>query len=144
MAEEANIDLPTAPEEKELPENVKQELEVMTDTERAAVIMLLLGEQQAADIIKFLSPREVQALGASMVGVADLSQETVNVVLDDFVATIKNRQILALVLSTTWRACSNVRLVTRRRLLFLVGSCRVHPARGWKFCAGWTRDRLAR
>jgi len=96
MAEESNIELPVATDEKELPDNVRQELEVMTNTERAAVIMLLLGEQQAADIIKYLSPREVQALGASMVGVADLSQETVNVVLDDFVATIKKQTNLGL------------------------------------------------
>jgi flagellar motor switch protein FliG len=58
--------------------------------------MLLLGEQQAADIIRFLNPREVQALGGAMVGVADLSQEAVNVVLDDFVATIKNQTNLGL------------------------------------------------
>ena len=45
----------------------------MTSTDRSAVIMLLLGEQQAADIIRYLSPREVQALGSAMVGVADLS-----------------------------------------------------------------------
>jgi flagellar motor switch protein FliG len=75
---------------------VRQELEVMTTTERAAVIMLLLGEQQAADIIKYLSPREVQSLGACMVSVADLSQAAVNVVLDDFVATIKKQTNLGL------------------------------------------------
>jgi len=79
-----------------LPEAVRQELEIMTDTQRAAVIMLLLGEQQAADILRFLSPREVQALGAQMVMVADLSQEAVNVVLDDFVATIKKQTSLGL------------------------------------------------
>jgi flagellar motor switch protein FliG len=75
---------------------VRQELEVMTTTERAAVIMLLLGEQQAADIIKYLSPREVQSLGACMVSVADLSQEAVNIVLDDFVSTIKKQTNLGL------------------------------------------------
>ena len=32
--------------------------------ERAAVILLLLGEEQAAEIISYMSPREVQALGA--------------------------------------------------------------------------------
>jgi flagellar motor switch protein FliG len=58
--------------------------------------MLLLGEQQAADIIRYLSPREVQALGSAMVGVADLSQEAVNIVLDDFVVTIKQQTSLGL------------------------------------------------
>lgn len=79
-----------------LSESLREELEMMTSTDRAAVIMLLLGEQQAADIIRYLSPREVQSLGACMVSVADLSQECVNVVLDDFVSTIKKQTNLGL------------------------------------------------
>lgn len=80
----------------EISDALRDELELMTSTDRAAVIMLLLGEQQAADIIRYLSPREVQALGACMVSVADLSQECVNEVLDDFVATIKKQTNLGL------------------------------------------------
>ena len=67
-----------ANESTELPDFVKAELQALTSTERAAVLMLLMGETQAADIIKYMSPREVQALGSSMVGVVDLSQETVS------------------------------------------------------------------
>jgi flagellar motor switch protein FliG len=89
---DAQVDESAAP----LPDSVRDELETMTTTDRAAVIMLLLGEQQAADIIRYLSPREVQALGARMVSVADLSQECVNIVLDDFVATIKKQTNLGL------------------------------------------------
>ena len=77
-------------------EALQTELDGMTTTDRAAVIMLLLGEQQAADIIRYLSPREVQALGSAMVGVADLSQEAVNIVLDNFVVTIKQQTSLGL------------------------------------------------
>jgi len=44
-------------EEDGLSDSVKAELETLTATERAAVIMLLLGEQQAADCIRYLSPR---------------------------------------------------------------------------------------
>ena len=65
--------------------------EKMSGAERAAVIMLLLGEQQAADVIPFLSPKEVQSLGSAMVKVADLSQDTVNAVLDEFIGAIKQR-----------------------------------------------------
>ena len=77
-------------------EELKQELDELTNTQRAAVLMLLLGEQQASEIIRFMNPREVQALGAAMVSVADLSQEAVNVVLDDFVATLKKQTSLGL------------------------------------------------
>ena len=83
MAEAAKKTAP-GEEEKELSDVVRAELETMTSTERAAVIMLLMGETQASDIIRYLNPREVQALGSSMVGVVDLSQETVSAVLDDF------------------------------------------------------------
>lgn len=80
----------------QITEELQAELDAMTTTERAAVIMLLLGEQQAADIIRYLNPREVQALGHAMVGVSDLSQEVVNVVLDQFVGTIKTQTNLGL------------------------------------------------
>ena len=79
-----------------LPEAVLRELEGLTETEHAAVLMLLLGESQAADIIRFMSPKEVQSLGSAMVGVVDLSQETVDAVLDDFVSTIKKQTNLGL------------------------------------------------
>ena len=84
------------PAEQELPDYVRRELETMTSTERAAVIMLLMGEAQAAEAIKFMNPKEVQALGSAMVGVVDLSQETVAKVLDDFVGTIKQQTNLGL------------------------------------------------
>jgi flagellar motor switch protein FliG len=75
---------------------LREELEALTGTERAAVLMLLLGEQQAAEIIRYLTPKEVQALGGAMVSVADLSQAAVNIVLDDFVAMLKKQTNLGL------------------------------------------------
>src|SRR5574343_1699288 len=77
-------------------EELRQELDELTNTQRAAVLMLLLGEQQASEIIRFMNPREVQALGAAMGSVAEPSQEAVNVVLDDFVATLKKQTSLGL------------------------------------------------
>ena len=74
----------------------REEVANLSNTERAAVLLLLLGEQQAADIIQYLDPKEVQALGAAMVAVVDLSQEAVNVVLDDFIATIRRQTTLGL------------------------------------------------
>jgi flagellar motor switch protein FliG len=75
---------------------LEREMAELSGTQRAAVIMLLLGEQQASEIIRYLNPKEVQALGAAMVSVADLSQEAVNAVLDEFVATIKKQTSLGL------------------------------------------------
>jgi len=61
------------------------EMESLKTTERAALLMLLLGEQQASDIVGYLNPKEVQALGTAMVGVSDVSQEAVDRVLDEFI-----------------------------------------------------------
>jgi len=77
-------------------EALRIEMAAMSGAQRAAVLMLLLGEQQASEIIKFLDPKEVQSLGAAMVSVADLSQEAVNQVLDDFVMTIKKQTSIGL------------------------------------------------
>jgi flagellar motor switch protein FliG len=77
-------------------EALRVEMSAMTGSQRAAVLMLLLGEQQASEIVKFLDPKEVQALGAAMVSVAELSQEAVNQVLDDFVMTIKKQTSIGL------------------------------------------------
>jgi len=75
---------------------LQAELEALSTTQRAAVLMLLLGEDQAASIIRYMDPKEVQALGAAMVSVGDISQEAVNAVLDDFIATFKKQTSLGL------------------------------------------------
>lgn len=87
---------PGGPPALVITEALQEELDGLSGTQRAAVLMLLLGEQQAAEIIRFLNPKEVQALGGAMVSVADLSQEAVNVVLDQFVVTLKKQTSLGL------------------------------------------------
>ena len=82
--------------EAEAAEKLRAEMSNISGAQRAAVLMLLLGEQQASEIIKFLNPQEVQALGGAMVAVSDVSQEAVNEILDDFVATIKKQSSLGL------------------------------------------------
>ena len=53
-------------------------------TERAAILMLALGEKGAADVLKHLSPRDVQKVGAAMAGMSGVSRELVATVLSDF------------------------------------------------------------
>jgi len=77
-------------------DDLKRELAEITNVQRAAVLMLLLGEDLASNIISYLDPKEVQELGAAMVSVADMSQEAVNVVLDEFVDMLKRQTSLSL------------------------------------------------
>ena len=72
------------------------EFAAMPLQQRAAVLMLLLGEEQAADIMRFLNRREVNAIGKAMVEVKDLSRDLVAMVVDDFVVAIKNQTDLGL------------------------------------------------
>ncbi|TKD52001.1 flagellar motor switch protein FliG [Sphingomonas baiyangensis] len=59
--------------------------------ERAAVLMMLVGEEEAATILQKLEPEEVRQLGKAMFAVADVSEEEVEAVLDDFVDKARER-----------------------------------------------------
>ena len=66
-----------------------------TGVERAAVLMMLVGEDEAAAILQKLDPDEVRALGAAMFKVADVSETEVEDVLDDFVGRARDRTGIA-------------------------------------------------
>jgi flagellar motor switch protein FliG len=70
--------------------------ERLSGTQKSAILMMLLGEEEAAEILKNLSPREVQHLGGAMYTVRNTDQETVNAVLDEFLAIIKKQTSLGL------------------------------------------------
>jgi flagellar motor switch protein FliG len=74
----------------------KISFEELTGTQKSAILMMLVGEDEATEILKNLSPREVQHLGASMYSVQGLDQDTVNLVLDEFLAIIKEQTSLGL------------------------------------------------
>lgn len=71
-------------------------LRLLSGTQKCAILMLLLGEDEAAEILKNLSPREVQQLGTAMYSVADVDQKTVNLVLDEFLSIIKAQTSIGL------------------------------------------------
>jgi flagellar motor switch protein FliG len=59
--------------------------EKLTGTQRAAIVLLSLGEQQAAEVLKHMSAKEVQKLGLAMTSVGGVSREAVSKVFDEFV-----------------------------------------------------------
>ena len=63
--------------------------ETLSGTQKCAILMLLLGEEEAADMLRHLTPREVQSLGSAMFSVADVSQIAVDGVLDEFITLAK-------------------------------------------------------
>ena len=68
----------------------------LTGTQKSAILMMLLGEDEASEILKNLTPKEVQHLGAAMYSVQGLSQDAVNAVLDEFLSTMKEQTSLGL------------------------------------------------
>ena len=52
--------------------------------QRAAILMLALGEDEAAEVMKYLGPREVQKLGAAMSNMKGVANEQLEAVLEQF------------------------------------------------------------
>ena len=77
-------------------EEEKSQYEQLTSTQKCAILMMLLGEEEASEILKNLGPKEVQQLGKEMYNVQGLDQETVNRVLDEFLAIIKTQTDLGM------------------------------------------------
>jgi flagellar motor switch protein FliG len=76
--------------------DIQAAYDLLSGTQKCAIVMLLLGEEEASEILKNLSPREVQQLGTAMYSVADVDQRTVNMVLDEFLAIIKAQTSIGL------------------------------------------------
>jgi flagellar motor switch protein FliG len=55
--------------------------ETITGAQRAAILLLTLGEQDAAEVLKHLSARDVQAVGQAMAVLTSVSREQVDQVL---------------------------------------------------------------
>src|SRR5580658_10976896 len=53
-------------------------------TERAAILLLTLGEHEAAQVLKHMGAREVQKIGAAMAQLQNVSREEVSGVLSQF------------------------------------------------------------
>ncbi|MDB9870692.1 flagellar motor switch protein FliG [Alphaproteobacteria bacterium] len=76
--------------------NTNEIYEGLNGTQKCAILMMLIGEDEAAEIMGNLSPKEVQVLGAAMYSVQGLGQDTVNLVLDEFLAIIKAQTSLGI------------------------------------------------
>jgi len=62
---------------------------------KSAVLLLALGEDEAAEILKFLGPREVQKLGAAMAALENVSRDDIVSAVSDFKAEVNELSPLA-------------------------------------------------
>ena len=63
---------------------------------RAAILLMTLGEEKAARIIRLMDPEEVQSVGHAMTSLKDIPQEAIAGVLDGFVKQLGNQSGLSL------------------------------------------------
>lgn len=57
----------------------------------AAILMMLLGDKEAADVLSRLEPTEVQQLGAAMFGVSDVTEDQIDGALNLFMSRAQGR-----------------------------------------------------
>jgi flagellar motor switch protein FliG len=59
-------------------------------TERAAILLLTLGEQEAAQVLKHMGAKEVQRIGAAMSKLSNVSREEVHGVITQFNTSVES------------------------------------------------------
>jgi flagellar motor switch protein FliG len=74
----------------------KGDLSHITGIERAAIFLLALGEEDAAQILKHMGPKEVQDLGMAMAGMTKVSTDQMHEVMRIFVENIQQQTNLGL------------------------------------------------
>jgi flagellar motor switch protein FliG len=67
-----------------------KEKETRSGTERAAILLLTLGEQEAAQVLKHMGAKEVQRIGSAMSKLANVSREEVHTVITQFSQSVES------------------------------------------------------
>jgi flagellar motor switch protein FliG len=62
-----------------------------TGVDRAAILLMTLGEQNAAEILKHMGAKDVQRVGSAMAQIANISREEVVGVMTSFTKTVENQ-----------------------------------------------------
>jgi flagellar motor switch protein FliG len=71
--------------------NERERKDARTGTERAAILLLTLGEQEAAQVLKHMGAREVQRIGTAMAKLTGVSREEVTGVVSDFTTSVESQ-----------------------------------------------------
>ncbi|OUR69629.1 flagellar motor switch protein FliG [Bermanella sp. 47_1433_sub80_T6] len=72
------------------------ELSTLDHKSRAAILLMSLGEKDAAELLKHLGPKEVQSVGATMAALKDVTQSQVEGVVAEFLDSLSGQTGLGL------------------------------------------------
>jgi len=62
--------------------------------ERAAILLMSLGEAEAAEVLKHMAPKDVQKVGQAMAALTNVTRERATEVMEDFVLLLDNQTSL--------------------------------------------------
>ncbi|NOZ11331.1 MAG: flagellar motor switch protein FliG [Gammaproteobacteria bacterium] len=68
----------------------------LSGTERAAILLLAIGEEDASQVMKFMGPKEVQTVSSTMASLKDINKDQVGVVLDSFQENVGTQTALGI------------------------------------------------
>jgi len=72
----------------------KGKLGSIDPAERAGILLMSLGEEDAAEVLKHMGPKEVQRIGSAMASLQNITRDRVETVLSGFVDTVSDQTSL--------------------------------------------------
>lgn len=66
----------------------------ISGTQKAAILLMTLGEAEAAQVLQHMGAKDVQKVGQAMASVSDVSKQQATNVIDDFVNSMENQTSL--------------------------------------------------
>ena len=63
----------------------------LNGVQRAAVLLMAIGSDKAADVLKHMSPKEVQSVGSAMATLQNIHRDGVARVMDEFIEKVGNQ-----------------------------------------------------
>lgn len=64
--------------------------------EKSAIFLMTLGESEAAEVLKYLEPKEVQKISSAMMTLKGLSRERITEVFQDFLASASSKTTIGM------------------------------------------------
>ncbi len=89
----------------------------MEGAERAAILLLGIGEENAAEILKKMEPKTVQKVGKAMTTMANVTQSQIDSVVEEFIGAIEQQTSLG----------ANAEVYVRRSLTAALGEEKATP-----------------
>lgn len=66
----------------------------LSNLEKAAILLMSLGEENAAEVLKHMGPKEVQRIGSTMASLQDVGKSQVEGVMEEFTEIIRTQTSL--------------------------------------------------